>query len=137
MTEMSDEDHMVLSLLLGTKEGKIKSKITSQKNPTMKEVENVARSEMCIASIKDQTSINPSDRAYRAEGSFKKECNRCRDTSHLARKCTKKLWCESCKSDRHNFGAYFCKSKDRDRKRDDENRRSPGRHRDRGRSLNS
>ena len=91
MTEMSDEDHMVLSLLLGTKEGKIKSKITSKNNPTMKEVEEIARSEMCIASIKDQTGTSPSERAYRAEGSFKKECNRCRDTSHLARKCTKKL----------------------------------------------
>ena len=133
MTEMNEEDHMVLSLLLGTKEGKIKSKITSKSNPTMKEVEEIARSEMCIASIKDQTGTNPNERAYRAEGAIKKECNRCRDTTHLARKCTKKLWCEACKDDRHTFGAWFCKSKDKD-KRDNGDRR---RYRERGKSYNN
>ena len=110
MTEMSDEDHMVLSLLIGTKEGKIKSKITSKNNPSMKEVDEIARSERCIANIKDQTSTSSNEKAYRAEGFFRKECNKCKDTSHLARNCTKRLWCESCRDDRHNFGAWFVKT---------------------------
>ena len=134
MTEMSDEDHMILSLTLGTKEGKIKSNITTLRNPTIKEIDNIARSEVYAANIKEQTSVNPNDRTYSAEGAIKKECNKCMDTSHLTTKCKKKLWCEPCKNDRHTFGALYCKNKDRERRGDDKNRRSPSRYGDRGRS---
>ena len=137
MTEMSDEDHMVLSLLLGTKEGKIKSKITSLTNPTMKEVENIARTEMSIASIKDATSGDHGDRAYRAEGNFKKECHRCSDNNHLSKQCTRKLWCDPCKSKSHNYGSHFCRHKEKGKKREEGNRRSPGRYGDRRGSSNS
>ena len=56
MTEMSDEDHMVLSLLMGTREGRIKSKIASKNNPSMEEVEEIARSEGNTENIRRKQS---------------------------------------------------------------------------------
>ena len=100
------KDHLILSLVFVTKEGKIKSKITTLRKATMKEIDDIARAENCIASIKDQTNSPPNHRAYKSDGITKKECNKCRDTSHLATKCNKKkLWRNLCKSTGHIFGA--------------------------------
>jgi hypothetical protein len=124
---------MVLSLLLGTKDGKIKSKITSLKDPTMKQVEDAARTEMCIANIKEHTTTNPGDRAYRTEGFVKKECNKCRGTDHFARSCKKKLCCNPCGSNKHVFGAFFCGKRDGG----DNRRRSPSKYNDKGKFSNN
>ena len=120
MAEMTDEDHLILSLVYGTKDGKIKSKITSLRNATMTQIDDIARAETCIANIKEQTRSPPNHIAYKAN-TQRKECKRCKDTSHLWRSCDgKKLWCEPCRISGYVFGAIFCRSNNK--------RRSPGRY---------
>lgn len=80
MSEMRDKDHLILSLVCGTKEGKIKSKITTLRDATMAQIDDIARAVNCIASIKEQTNSPPNQRAYKADvvgdGFLKKECNK-------------------------------------------------------------
>ena len=78
MKELAHEDHYILSLIAGIKEGKIKQKITTFSSASIAAIDNITITENCIANIKEQTQSPLNERSYKidhpGEGAIKKEC---------------------------------------------------------------